>query len=126
MRVSKYLLLIAAFAMMLPVGAAARSNNERTVHLASPALVGSQQLAPGSYKVEWQGNGPAVNVQFIKNNKTVATTQGHWVTESNAAPYDSVVLKKTSNNQNRLFEIDFHNNRQVLQIGPSTSNRTGM
>ncbi len=128
MRVAKYLMLLATFALMLPVGAAARSRNERNIQLTSPAQVGTAQLAPGTYKVEWQGNGPAVTVDFIKNNKTVATAPARWITEATPAPYNSVVLKKTADNHNRLVEIDFHNDRQVLQIAPAqaSNRRSGM
>ncbi len=125
MRVANHLMLLAAIALMLPVGAAARSKNEHKVQLTSPAQVGTTQLAPGTYKVEWKGNGPAVHVDFIRNNKTVATTPARWVTEAKPSPYDSVVLKKTADNHNRLVELDFHNDKQVLQITPTRASNRG-
>lgn len=121
MRLSNYLLFLAALAMLLPVSAAARSNNERKVNLATSVEIGNTQLQPGTYKLEWQGNGPQVNVEFLKNGKTIATTQGQWVDRSHPAPYDSVTTKKASDNRDRLVEIDFHNQKQALQF--NTSNR---
>jgi hypothetical protein len=127
MRLSRYFLFLAALAMLLPVSAMAgsNSNNERKVNLQSAVEVGHTQLKPGTYKVEWQGKGPAVNVEFLKNGKTVATTQGQWVDRSHPAPYDSVTTKKASDNRDRLVEIDFHNQKQVLQFN-NTNNRSGV
>ena len=125
MRLSNYFLFLAALAMLLPVSAAARSNNERKVNLATAVEVGHTQLQPGTYKLEWQGNGPAVNVEFIKNGKTVATTQGQWVDKSQPPTYDSVTTKKASDNRDRLVEIDFHNQKQVLQFN-NANGRSGM
>jgi hypothetical protein len=124
MRLSNYFLFLAALAMLLPVSAAARSN-EHKVNLATAAEVGNTQLQPGTYKVEWQGNGPAVNVQFVKNGKTVATTQGRWVDRSQPPAYDSVTTTKASDNQNHIVEIDFRNQKQVLQFG-NANGRSGM
>jgi hypothetical protein len=121
MRLSNYLLFLAALAMLLPVSAAARSNNERTVNLSTSVAIGNAQLQPGTYKMEWQGKGPNVNVEFLKNGKTVATTQGQWVDQSHPAPYDSVTTKKVSDNRDQLVEIDFHNQRQALRF--NTGNR---
>jgi uncharacterized protein YhdP len=125
MGVSKYALFVSMLAMLLPISAAARSDNQRKVNLSTAVQVGSTQLQPGTYQLEWQGNGPAVNVEFIQNGQTVATTQARWVDKSQPAPYDSVVTEKAGNNQNRLMEIDFHKQKQVLQFNNGNT-RSGM
>jgi uncharacterized protein YhdP len=125
MGVSKYALFLSMLAMLLPISAAARSDNQRKVNLSTAVEVGSTQLQPGTYRLEWQGNGPAVNVEFIQNGQTVATTQARWVDKSQPAPYDSVVTEKAGNNQNRLMEIDFHKQKQVLQFS-NVNSRSGM
>ena len=125
MRLSRSFLFVAVLAMLIPVGAAARSNNEHKVNLATAVEIGNTQLQPGTYKLEWQGNGPAVNVEFVKNGKTLATTQGQWVDRSQPAPYDSVTTKKASDNRDRLVEIDFHNQKQALQFN-NNNRRSGV
>ncbi len=59
--------------LALPVTAFAKDKNEGNLMLSAPVQVGSTQLQPGSYKVEWQGSGPAVNVDILQDNKTVVT-----------------------------------------------------
>lgn len=125
MHFSKYAFFLSAVAMLLPISAAARSDNQRKVNLSTAVEVGSTQLPPGTYQVQWQGNGPAVKVEFIQNGQTLATTQARWVDKSQPAPYDSVVTEKAGNNQNRLMEIDFHKQKQVLQFN-TVNSRSGM
>jgi len=125
MQLSKYVTFLTALAILLPASAMAKSDNTRKVQLSTAVQVGSTQLQPGTYRVQWQGNGPAVNVEFVKNGKTVATTQGRWIEKSQVPAYDSVTTEKSSDNHDRLVEIDFHNQKQVLQIG-NVHNASGL
>ena len=120
MKYSRVLALTAILALFLPLTASAKSKNEGNMQLTDPVQIGSTQLKPGSYKVEWSGNGPAVKVNFLKDNKTVATTKGKIVNRKQASPYDDVVLGPTANNQKTIDEIDFSNRKEALLITPNT------
>jgi len=126
MRFSKYVFILSAFALLLSAGALAKSNNQRKVKIANTVEVGNTQLQPGTYKLEWTGNGPNVNVEFLKDGKTVATAPAHWVDKSQPAAYDSVTTTKADDNRDRLVEIDFHNQREALQINSAGQRHTGM
>lgn len=102
--------------MFLPVSALAKSSNERSVNLPDEVKVGNAQLEPGSYKVEWQGTGPAVHVQFMQHNKTVARSQATLKTNDATAFQDDVVTDpgaKTSKAR-VLREIDFAHDKDAL------------
>jgi hypothetical protein len=48
--------------------------------LTDKVVVDRQSIAPGDYRVEWDGNGPAVQVKILQGKQTVATLSAH-VTE---------------------------------------------
>jgi hypothetical protein len=73
--------------------------------------VGGTQLQPGHYKVEWQGTGPAVQVTFLRNGKTVATVPGTLKTNDEHVIQDEVV---TNSENKELNEIDFRRNKEAL------------
>jgi len=68
-----YLVLLSALALLSPLHALARDKDQHSVNIPESVQIGSTTLTPGSYKVEWQGAGPAVQVEFLRYGKTVAT-----------------------------------------------------
>jgi hypothetical protein len=112
-------ILIATAALLLPAAALAREKDQGKLELTNRALVGSTQLAPGTYKVEWTGSGPEVQVNFLQHDKTVATARGEVIKLQ--MPYSSgaVVLGTPKNGEPRRIEqIDFSDRTEALQIEP--------
>jgi len=124
MKWGKYLTLIMAFAMLLPVSALAREKNQGQLKLYDPAQIGSTVLKAGTYTVRWTGSGPQVQVNVLKNKETVATTTGTLKDESNLHQ-DAVVLNKTNGSaaSEEVAEIDFASRKQALVLTPDTSNQ---
>ncbi|MGH9547730.1 MAG: hypothetical protein ACRD3W_00080, partial [Terriglobales bacterium] len=81
--------------LLLPASAFARDKNQGNFKLFDPVRVGSTQLEPGNYKVEWNGAGPTVNVDILQNKKTVATTSAKLVGYTSG--YDAVVTEPAAN-----------------------------
>jgi len=110
--------LIAAVVLVLPLSLFAKDSNEGKVDLATAVTVGTTQLQPGSYKVEWSGNGPQVQVSFIQHSKTVATTEGKVIDHPQPASQSDVVLKPVAGNSGAMTidQIDFNHRNQSLQI----------
>jgi hypothetical protein len=72
---SKYLqsiVVLSTLTLLFPLGALAR-DNQHSVDITDAVQVGSTQLKPGNYKVEWQGTGPVVQVSFQQNGETLVT-----------------------------------------------------
>lgn len=115
MRSAKYLSLLAGIAMLLPLSAYAKDANEGKFTIAEPVQVGSTQLKPGDYKVQWDGSGESVNVKILQGKKTVATTSAKLVNHEQAAPYNSVVLKNASKGK-AIDEIDFSKRKEALVL----------
>jgi hypothetical protein len=118
MRFPKYLMLLATFTLLLPASGFARSKNRGTMTLMEPAKIGSTELQPGTYKVEWHGSGPAVQVNITQDKKTVAATTAKLKTNDAAASQDAVVLQPmpNSNSAKQIAEIDFGSLKEALVI----------
>ncbi|MFZ0762146.1 MAG: hypothetical protein WAM69_19530, partial [Candidatus Sulfotelmatobacter sp.] len=69
------------------------------------------------YKVEWQGTGPAVQVKFVQNGKTVATASGTLKMNDAQVSQDDIVTQTTSAHGKVLKEIDFGHDKEALVFG---------
>ena len=80
-------LFAAAMVLVIPALAfAAGQKNSATVEIDQSVKVADAQLAPGSYKLTWEGNGPNVMVTFTEGRKTVATAPAKLVSNSRNQP----------------------------------------
>lgn len=92
----------------------AASKNAHSVEISGVVQVGGTRLKPGTYKVEWQGTGPAVKVSFQQNGKTVVTVPGTLKTNDDQVTQDAIVTEATGAGTSTLEEIDFRHLRQAL------------
>ena len=122
MKFGKYALLLAGTALLLSLSAFAKDSNQGKFTISQPAQVGSTQLKPGDYKVEWQGSGDAVQVKILRNNKEVATTSGKIVAHEQAAQNDAVLLKDNGNGGRTIDEFQFRNRKETLVLGDTQMN----
>lgn len=106
--------------MLLPASSFAKDKNQGNLKLFDPVQVGSTQLEPGDYKVQWNGAGPTVNVNILQNSKTVATTSAKLVGYTSG--YDAVVTEPATDNAQakRLDEIDFGKQKEGLKFRPGS------
>jgi hypothetical protein len=108
----KYLALLSTLALLFPLCASARDKHQHSVDFFNPVKVGSTQLQPGNYKVEWQGAGPSVQVSFLHSGRTVATAPATLRTNDSQATQDDIVTDTTG--ANALREIDFAHQKEAL------------
>ena len=114
MKQIKYTALLSMLALLFSVCAFARDKNQHSVEITDSVQVGGTQLKPGSYKVEWQGTGPQIQVNFVRNGKTVATVPGTLKTNDAQVSQDDIVTATTSANTKTLKEIDFSRSKESL------------
>ena len=81
MKLSKLLVSLLALGLLGSSAAFAREANKTTLNLYEKVTVNGKALNPGKYTVDWEGSGPAVQVNILQGNHTVATIPAH-VTES--------------------------------------------
>ena len=114
----QHLAVLSTLALVFPLGALAR-DNAHSVDISDVVQIGSTQLKPGNYKVEWQGAGPAVQVSFLRNGKTVATAPGTLKTNDDQVTQDTIVIERTSADTSTLKEIDFGHQKAALVFDQS-------
>jgi hypothetical protein len=114
MKSIKYAALLSMLAVLCSVSALARDKNQHSVVIPDSVQVGGTQLQPGSYQVEWQGTGPEVQVNFVRDGKTVATVPGTLKTNDAKVTQDEIVTDTTSASTQTLTEIDFRRTKESL------------
>lgn len=114
--VSKSLVLGLAVVLASSAFAATKA----TLNLQGPATVNGTQLKAGEYKVQWEGNGPNVEVSILKGKNVVAKVPAKLV-DLNAASQNDVALVKTGDDGSRsLAGARFQGKKVALEIGEST------
>ena len=116
MKLMHYLASFAIVALALSLNAFAKDAHSGNFTLSDPVQVGSTRLAPGNYKAEWNGPADNVKIDIVRNDKTVATTQGKIETLQKPSPYDAVLTKTLDNNTKTLDQIEFGNHTESLVL----------
>src|SRR5262249_25002499 len=125
MKYSKYFAVIAVFCLITTAGlfADSKSKDSGNINLSNPVQIGSTQVSPGDYKVEWSGTGDNVQVNILKGKNVIATTEGKLVELPRKAENNSVTTKGLEDNNRTLLEIQFDNRKEslVFNQGGTTS-----
>jgi hypothetical protein len=117
MKYIKYLAILSTLTLLFPLSVWARDKNQHSVEIFDSVQIGTTQLKPGTYKVEWQEAGPVVHVEFIQDGKTVATVPGTLKMNDGQVIQDDVVIQTTSAHRKVLKEIDFGHQKEALVFG---------
>jgi len=114
----QYLAVLSTLVLLFPVGALAR-DRAHSVEIPYAVQVGGTRITAGSYKVAWQGTGPAVEVSFSQYGKTVATVSGTLKTNDDQVTQDAIVTEATSADTTTLKEIDFAHQKEAVVFDQS-------
>ena len=112
-KLSKGLLL--GLALLLATSAFAA--NKGSLQVSDPVTVSGRQLAPGAYTVEWEGNGPNVELNILQGKKVVATMPARLIDLNRSADGDSAVVRKNDDGSRTLAEIRFAGKKYALALG---------
>lgn len=111
--------LVAAMSLLFATGAlAAGKGNKTSVTVPGPVMVNGKTLAPGEYKVTWEGSGSDVQVTFLQGKKVVATASARIEPRDFAYSSTAIVTKQDGNGLD-LVEIRPQGMREALTLGGS-------
>lgn len=113
MKVTKSLVL--GLAVLLATSAFAA--NKGSLQVQEPISVNGQQLKPGDYKVQWDGNGPNVEVSIMQGKKVVTKVPAHVVDLNSASNADAAVVKNNADGSKSLSEVRFGGKKYALAVG---------
>jgi hypothetical protein len=113
MRTSKGLFL--GLALLLATSAFAA--NKGSLSVQEPVTVNGTKLAPGDYKVAWDGTGPSVELSITQGKKVVAKVPAHMVTLENPSQTDAAVVRNNGDGTKSLSEVRLSGKKFALAVG---------
>lgn len=113
MKTSKSLFL--GLALLLATSAFAANKGSLTVQ--EPMTVNGTQLKPGDYKVQWDGNGPSVELSITQGKKVIAKVPAHVVTLDAPSESDAAVVKNNGDGTKSLSEVRLSGKKFSLAVG---------
>jgi hypothetical protein len=113
MNVSKSLFL--GLALLLATSAFAA--NKGTLQLQDVVTVNGTKLAPGDYKLQWEGTGPSVELSIMQGKKVVAKVPAHMVDLEKPSSLDAAVVKRNDDGSKTLSEVRLSGKKYSLALG---------
>jgi hypothetical protein len=123
MKTGKYIAIVAILTSGLSLSAIAKDKSETRITLSDSVQVGTTDLKPGDYKLQWEGNGPDVQVKVLKGKNVVATVPAK-LAQGNGVQRADAITTRTVGNVKTLDEVDFAGGKQSLVFGEATSNQS--
>jgi len=125
MKFQSYFKIMIAVAVLAMTTAAFAGNNSHkdSFQIFEPAQINGTQLPAGNYVAKWEGAGPNVQVNIVRNGKTVATVPATVVQSVQKAESDAAELDSKSGTR-ELNAIHFSGKTYSLQFsGEATQAR---
>jgi hypothetical protein len=113
---SKSLLPGLAFALVTTAFAANKAN-KGSFDVFDSVTVGGHQLAPGQYKLTWDGTGPNVEAMILSQGKLMATVPAHLTDLDEAQGANATESRKNNDGSVSLTQVDFRGRKYALSFG---------
>jgi hypothetical protein len=127
MKSSKVSILLIGSALVFSSAALAADANKGKLYLQDTTIVDGKPLNPGSYTVEWTGNGPTVQVALVRGKQTVATFPAHIKEQPTPNHYDAHASATEPDGSSRLTVIYIGGKRTTLELEQNQANsQSGM
>jgi hypothetical protein len=95
---------------------------KKSVDINDTVTVQGVTLQPGTYKFQWSGPGPDVQLTILRNNDTVATVPAHIVSENVSNNQSGYGIESATDGSKRLTEVFFSGQKYDLKIGQGADN----
>jgi hypothetical protein len=82
--------------------------------------VNGTTLKPGEYKVQWEGNGPSVELSILKGKNVVATVPAHVVALETPSANDAAVMRQNGSGPDSLSGIRFQGKKFSLDLAQAS------
>ena len=102
---------------VLLASSAFAGTNKTTLQVQEATTISGTKLAPGEYKVQWEGNGPNVEMSILKGKNVVAKVPARVVELPSAAPSDAAVVRRNDDGSRSLSEIRMSGKKYALAVG---------
>ena len=106
--------LVMGLALLLASSAFAGS--KANLHLNNPTTINGTKLKAGDYKLEWEGNGPDVEVSVVQGKNVLAKAPAKLVDLSVPAQNTAAVLRKGSDGTSTLAGARFEGKKFAIEL----------
>lgn len=113
--------MILALALLLATSAFAGDSHKAALQTFDTVQVSGKQLPAGEYQLKWEGNGPDVQLNILKNNKVVATTAAKVVELDQKNDGDAALVNKAADGSRQLTGVRFAGKKYALAISEGTA-----
>jgi hypothetical protein len=113
MKGSKSLFL--GLALLLATSAFAA--NKGSLQIQEPTSVNGTKLAPGDYKIEWDGTGPSVELSIMQGKKLITKVPAHVVDLNRPSQNDAAVVKDSEDGTKTLSEVRLSGKKFAFAVG---------
>ena len=110
--------LVVGLALTLASSAFAASKANLTLN--NPTSINGTSLKPGEYKLQWDGNGPNVEVSIMQGKKVVAKVPAKVVDLNQSSANDAALLKQNSDGTTTLAGARFQGKKFALELGEAS------
>ncbi len=121
MKVSRNLFSITLASLLLAASAFAAPASKGTLKLFEPVTVQGKELAPGKYTVEWNGEGPNVQLNIADGKNGVTAIPARIVPVSTKNRTSGYASAKQQDGRSELTNVFFEGKAFELQIGETAS-----
>ena len=118
--------VLPGLALLLATSAfAANKGNKGSFEVFEPLTVNGHQLAPGQYKLKWEGTGPDVEAMILSHGKLVETVPAHLIELSRSEPNNAIVSRKNDDGSQSLTQVEFAGKEYALTFPDESAAVTG-
>jgi len=103
--------------LALLLATSAFAANKGSLSVQEPVTINGTQLKPGDYKVQWDGNGPSVELSITQGKKVIAKVPAHIVNLEVPSPSDAAVVKNNGDGTKSLSEVRLSGKKFSLAVG---------
>ena len=101
---------------LLLASSAFAAGTKASLQLSNAVTVNGTTLNAGDYKIQWEGNGPNVEVSFVQGKNVVAKAQARLV-ELPTPAANTAALTHQGNGANTLDSLRFQGKKISLELG---------
>jgi hypothetical protein len=110
--------LVVGLALTLASSAFAASKANLTLN--NPTSINGTSLKAGEYKLQWDGNGPNVEVSIMQGKKVVAKVPAKVVDLNQSSANDAALLKQNGDGTTTLAGARFQGKKFALELGEAS------
>jgi hypothetical protein len=106
--------LVVGLALLL--ASSAFAGTKASLQLSNPVTINGTTLKAGDYKVQWEGNGPDVELSILQGKNVVAKAPAHVVDLQAPSANDAAITLKNDRGPNTLAALRFQGKKFSLEL----------